>query len=443
MEKYSVYDVFTPTTPARLSFVERVIVNDRLVSALRTPGKQVVVYGHSGSGKTTLLVNKLNQLYESHITTRCMSGMSFDQLVLDAFDQLSPYYVSEVGSGRKINIDAKISGDYLAIKSQIGVSLTEENSEKKIRVLPPQLTPQALSRFVGASGCCWVIEDFHKVADAERAKLSQIMKVFMDAADEYRQLKVVAIGAVNTARQVVEYDPEMKHRVAEIHVPLMSAEEIAEIITLGAEKMNLDIGGKLANGISHYSNGVASVCHHLCLNMCTSQNLYETQELRRNFDDDVLDGAIQIYLDEASDTLKSAFENAFRQEKVKKFDNARLILKALSEFSQSGAQRAEIYQKIKNYEPNYPQGNLTVFLSKISNDKKFPLVRYDENSKSYSFVEPIYRSFAISLFLKQGPKLSADGNLVDTIDLSKMLEDIRRNIKAEMFTIKFHKINNK
>jgi ABC-type lipoprotein export system ATPase subunit len=74
MEKYPVHDVFTPTTPARLTFVERETINARLVNALRTPGKQIVVYGYSGSGKTTLLVNKLHQLYDKHITSRCMEG---------------------------------------------------------------------------------------------------------------------------------------------------------------------------------------------------------------------------------------------------------------------------------------------------------------------------------------------------------------------------------
>jgi ABC-type lipoprotein export system ATPase subunit len=58
--------VFTPTTPARIAFVEREEVNDKLVNALTTPGKQVVVYGHSGTGKTTLLLNKLHQVYATH-----------------------------------------------------------------------------------------------------------------------------------------------------------------------------------------------------------------------------------------------------------------------------------------------------------------------------------------------------------------------------------------
>lgn len=57
-ESYAATEVFTPTSPARATFVERGTVNDKLVSALSTPGKQIVVYGHSGSGKTTLLINR-------------------------------------------------------------------------------------------------------------------------------------------------------------------------------------------------------------------------------------------------------------------------------------------------------------------------------------------------------------------------------------------------
>ena len=87
MQTFLTRDVFTPTKPARIAFVERDTVNDKLVNSLSTPGKQIVVYGHSGTGKTTLLVNKLTQLYERHITTRCMKGLKFEQLILDAFGQ--------------------------------------------------------------------------------------------------------------------------------------------------------------------------------------------------------------------------------------------------------------------------------------------------------------------------------------------------------------------
>ena len=58
----------------------------------------------------------------------------------------------------------------------------------------PQLTPQALGRFLGAQKACWVLS--HKIDDDEKAKLSQLMKVFMDLSDEYPELKIIALGAV-------------------------------------------------------------------------------------------------------------------------------------------------------------------------------------------------------------------------------------------------------
>lgn len=81
---------------------------------------------------------------------------------------------------------------------------SEEDAQgmKKKRILPPQ----NLGRLMGSAGYCWVLEDFHKVADNDKVKLSQLMKVFMDMSNEFEDLKVIALGAVNTAREVVQGD---------------------------------------------------------------------------------------------------------------------------------------------------------------------------------------------------------------------------------------------
>ena len=253
MKVYSVREVFTPSQPAKVAFVERESINTKLVNALRTPGKQIVVYGHSGSGKTTLLENKLHQLYESHITTRCMKGVTFDQLILDAFDQLSPFYVSEHGKAKKSEKAAELSTTYLNISAKLGAKSNDENTTKQLRILPPQLTPQNLARLVGASGCCWVLEDFHKINDSEKPRLAQLMKVFMDESATYPELKIVALGAVDTARQVVEFDSEMKNRVSEIKVDLMTPGEILAIIKMGEEALNILFDPAIKNAVANYS----------------------------------------------------------------------------------------------------------------------------------------------------------------------------------------------
>ena len=440
MEIYDTYSVFTPTSPARLTFVERDAVNSRLVDALRTPGMQVVVYGHSGSGKTTLLVNKLFQLYEKHITSRCMKGVTFEQLVLDAFDQLATFYCSEMSSGKKNSTSAQLSQDYLAIKSQINSTSSFEENTKLTRILPPQLTPQALARFMGEAKTCWVLEDFHKISHDERTKLSQVMKVFMDMADEYRSLKVIAIGAVDTARQVVEYDPEMKNRIAEIQVPLMKKSELEEIIIKGGRLLNIEFDGELTSEVGGFSNGMASVCHQLCLNICTSEEIYETKSAVIRIDSESLPAALQMYLEQSSDTIKKAFDTAFRQKRTKKYDNSKIILRALSELPQEGASRSEIYARILKSVPDYPQGNMSRFIEILSKEGDGSLLRYDIVSGRYSFKDPIYRAFALAYFSTPSNRLST----TVPIDLGKFLQNMKIDFDAgrlKGLTIKFSKID--
>ncbi|MES2487482.1 MAG: hypothetical protein V4581_16235, partial [Bacteroidota bacterium] len=106
---YQTREIFTPVTPAINSFVERNIkINNHLVDALQTPGKQIVLYGHSGCGKTTLLTNKLTQVYENSYTTRCMKGMTFENIILDGFDQLSKIY-NESSDTKSFKISPEIS----------------------------------------------------------------------------------------------------------------------------------------------------------------------------------------------------------------------------------------------------------------------------------------------------------------------------------------------
>jgi len=411
-------DVFTPTRPARIAFVERDAVNDKLVNAMTTPGKQVVVYGHSGSGKTTLLVNKLNQLYEGHITTRCMKGIKFEQLILDAFDQLAPYYTSERSKAKKNTSMVDLTGSYLAIQSKINSSRTVENSQKEVRILPPQLTPQALGKFIGQANQCWVLEDFHKVDDGERTKLSQLMKVFMDLSDEYPNLKIIALGAVDTARQVVDYDPEMRYRVSEVHVDLMTPKEIEAIIEKGEQALKVIFPSEIKALIARYSTGLASVCHHICLNMCDVAGISQTASEPIQMSKAHFESSIKVYVEEASDSIRSAFDKALRQRRKTIYDNAALILRALSSLKERGASRVDIHTRISQTVPKYPGTSLKNYLPKLTTQEYGGIVRYDSNSGLYSFSDPIYRAFALAHFRDhEKPHRNVEGDVNQLLSL--------------------------
>lgn len=426
MEKVRTTDVFTPTTPARFAFVERTALNNQLVEALMTPGKQVVVYGSSGSGKTTLLVNKLAQLYPDHITTRCTAATTFETLLLSAFDSLGVYYASTASIKKGKSITTKLEKEYYGIKASIEATSTRETEVSYARLLPPQLTPQRLAEFCGAAGCCWVLEDFHKVPQSEKTKTAQVMKVFMDTAAEYSDVKVVAIGAVDTAREVIQYDPEMRNRVAEIAVPLMSEHELQELLTKGEELLNIRFGA-LKSVMASYSSGLAGVCHQLGLNICFAAGVQETADQIHQIDSSQLKKAVDRYLSDASDTLKAVFDLALRRQSARSFDNTRLILQSLSSIGAAGGTHAEILKQVRQEESEYPAGNLTVYLAELQSSKRGELLRFDAVSGKYFFSDPLY--LAYSQFLLLQPKEAKSVFLSYDLDYGEFAEELTKSIQ--------------
>lgn len=399
-KSHSVYDVFTPTTQAQLNFVPRPSVNDQLVDALRTPGKQLIVYGESGSGKSTLLLNKLREVYPGdgtnpgHITTQCSSATTYDSLILDAFDQLGPYYVSGRGSQKSKGVSPSLAAEFHVIKAKVDANLTKTKSQTETRMLPPQLTVQRLAQFLGAQDMCWVIEDFHKMTASEKVPFSQSLKVFCDISARFPHVKTISIGATETARQVVEYDPEMRNRVSELLVPLMTDEELTQILARGQGLLNIDLS-RLIVPIAQYSVGVPSVCHQLALNVCLERgiNSTSTSKTKVTLTVEDLKPAVERYVRESSDTLKAAFDKALRRHKVKRFDNCRLILQALAQGPLEGMLHADILASIRRVSKDYPASNLTIYLQQLIGRDRGSILRAGIDGR-YRFAEPLYHTFA-------------------------------------------------
>lgn len=391
--------VFTPSIPARVTFVDRDELNDDIVTALELPGTQLVIFGHTGSGKSTLVQNLLHRVYESQITTNCMKGMSFEEVVLDAFDQLEEFYVDEVTNNIKTTVNGRVKANYLAIQAQLQASIEAGQASKEKRYLPPQLTPQRLAKLLGEAGYCWVLEDFHKIEGEEKKKLAQMMKVFVNLSDEYEDLKVIAIGAVNSAREVVEIDAEMNTRVSEFHVPLMSDDEIREIIKKGCKALNIVIPEPLQDEIIHHSNGLGAICHKLCYFMCNTALIRETVPEPFEFDYTDLKDALNRYIKSVEDTIKKSFDSAM---KIPSVENT---LRTLANQNQDGAQIDTLLDWATEQQIKISKPKLKADLAKLETEVFGEIVKFDDNSWKFSFSNPFYRTFALAYFEEQDKKM--------------------------------------
>lgn len=413
--------IFTPSSPAIQNFVEREDeVNDQIIDALYTTGKQIVVYGHSGSGKTTLITNKLKQIYEHHITVRCMKTSTYDTIILQAFDELNPYYKETTSTKSSNDYNLKLANDYKLIKAEIALAKKNEESTVLKRLIPPSLTMQTLARFLGNAKCCLVLEDFHKIPNDEKIAISQTMKLFMDMSDEFDELKIICIGAVDTGREVIAYDKEMSNRVSEILVPLMTKNEIHSIIKNGFEKLNIEIPEKITKQIINFSNGVPSICHEICLKLCLVKKIYVKCKEKEILTEEDFKNAINKYIKDSSDTIKSDFDKALEQKRKRTYNNTEQILKVLSTFDIMGATHSDILKKIQQKEPNYPQSNLTKYLGFLTTADYGGLIV--KRISNYSFKSPIYLTYT-QLIFKEDTKV---------VSFSTLLELLKLNLKNDI-----------
>jgi energy-coupling factor transporter ATP-binding protein EcfA2 len=396
---YDVHDVFTPSTQAQLNFVDRASVNPQLMDAIFTAGKQLIVYGESGCGKSTLLMNKLRDTYHAYITTRCSKATTYEQLLLDAFDQLDPFYTQ----GRNRTSSKSISPALQAAFVKVSASLSRTESEQQNRALPLQLTAQRLAEFLGAQSMCWVVEDFHKMPAEEKIPFAQSLKIFSDASTEYPDVMVIAIGATDTAREVVEYDSEMTNRVSELYVPPMTPEELGRIIEHGQDLLNVNLSA-VADGLVEYSLGMPSTCHQLALSTCVEKGVMKTQKVRLAFTWRDLDPAMNRWIGDSSDTIKSRLFRALGRRVVGKYDNCGLILAAVSSGPLLGMTFDEILAKIRCDQKDYPDKNLRRYLRELTKDERGALLKAVAGGK-WRFASAVYHTLVQAMLSK--PRQSA------------------------------------
>jgi len=403
--KKSVVEVFTPTSPATITFVERSSVATKIREAVVTPGKQLVLFGHSGCGKTTLLANQLGREEYTLVTTRCTSSTTYDQIMLSAFDDLGTFVKMKRKKSNSFSFSSSTSASYLAIRAALSTSGAENESSEEMRVVPPQLTAQNLAKFLGEAECCWVLEDFHKIHPRQKAQVSQIFKMFMDSAGDHKNLMIIAVGAVDSAREVIEYEPDMRNRVAEIFVPLMSDDELMEIILKGTEYLNISFSERLIELIIQYSNGLGSVCHQLCLNICFHHKITKRTFRNVSIETDSFEYAVIKFMESASDTLKLAFDTALKMDSTQHQNDAELILKELLEFEfNEGATYEELWEKVRSKKDKYPEKKFNSFLEDLQIEKRGIIVRYNNSTGKYYFENPFYLSYAMGLLSKERPK---------------------------------------
>lgn len=189
---------------------------DEIKVSVRTPGRCLVLEGPSGIGKTTTITKVLTDLGLDGKVTPLSARRAADVEIIDALPDLG----------------------------KIGTV---------------------------------IVDDFHRLSDDTKAKLSDFMKVLADSGDE--NSKLILIGINKAGQQLVKFAHDLGLRVDVFRLEANPSESIEELICKGEAALNVQIPSR--HEIAERSQGSFQVAQLLCHKLCVLDHVTQSLDPKR------------------------------------------------------------------------------------------------------------------------------------------------------------------
>lgn len=394
-----VNEVFTPGSPAKRLFVERTQEEKRLKSALSSVGMQVILFGESGAGKSSLAEKVLRERKRTYVVTRCTSKTTFDELMAAGFDELASFATVEKRTSADVELGVSSTLGGRKTAGSLGAKATYKAGEAETarRVVDPQTSPAALAKRFKSLNCSWLIEDFHKVPQEVRDGFADVLKIFSDTAHPHTA--IIVLGARETSDEVVNLpSANVTNRVAPIELRPLTETELGELLDEGGRLLNVDFSEVRADIIAS-SAGVASVTHGLAKACLDQLDIDVKQKTLFRVSASIWRNAAAEYVETYAGGVRAQFTKALTDKGTKQstYKNYKVVVRALAGFPEHGATRGELLAKIREAHPDYPGGNLDLYLRKLGEEPRGEIVRKTAEGK-FRFDRPLQLTYARTWF---------------------------------------------
>lgn len=324
----NIEDVFRLSGVPTYTFVKPPRYEEILVS-VRTPGRCLVIEGPSGIGKTSVISRILDDL-----------GMTGGATVLSA---------------RRV-------GD-----------------QELIAALPD----------MGSIGTV-IVDDFHRLDDSAKERLSDYMKILADTEDIGS--KLILLGINKTGQQLIKFAHDLGLRLDVYRLEANPVETLNELIRLGSEALNVEI--PTANEIAHLAQGSFQLTQIICHKLCVLDGVTQTQNEMQKLSTSV-NVVVEGVLSDLARVFKDVAVTFARGSKLRREGRAPYlhILRWLSESEDWSLDLSEAMMANPDMKASISQviekGHLSTLLTDAEKSKIIgPYFHYEESTTVLSVEDP-------------------------------------------------------
>ncbi len=296
---------FRPATPvdSQTLFAGRRAQMERVLDVVLQPGQHAVIYGIRGVGKTSLvrvvaeILRKADGSAAVSFYT-CNSGDSFDAVWRSILEDIEfSYSMPPVGfAGQE---------DQGAVSALDSIARVIVDADGVTRSLRPDDVRRALSlNRTSKVHHVVVIDEFDRVEDAAvRHLFADTIKTL---SDQGVQATLILVGVADSVDQLIEEHPSVERSLAQINMPTMSTDELAEIIDKGMKFADLEVEDQFRKDVVRLAHGLPNYVHLLAQN--AAKNAVEAgRKTVLNLD---LDPAIRRSLEMVDESVLKAYHRA-------------------------------------------------------------------------------------------------------------------------------------
>jgi Cdc6-like AAA superfamily ATPase len=293
--------VFTPGSPINNKdlFSGRLDQIKRALAALNQPGRHPVIYGLRGVGKTSL-ANLLRMLLQEHSAIRvsCDSSDTFKLIwnrVLKSFPV--SYKENALGFAREQAEKTCTLSDFLGKDN--GVS--------------PSDIASIFERIKDYRSII-ILDEFDRVSDepTKRAMADLIKNI----SDNLPLVKLILVGVGSNITELIGQHPSISRNLVEIEVPIMSTDEIIEILRKGCTALQLEVNEPVFLQASLLANGFPHYAHHLGLCIAKACDTKGTSVI----DEELFDSlACSFAVEDALEVFRQAYSKATKTTQASRY----------------------------------------------------------------------------------------------------------------------------